>query len=64
MAEVTVNIPDPVFEIIKKRAEMTKSAPEQLIMVTAILCYSPAHYDPSKWLKNRDPNSTDMTAPW
>ena len=64
MAEVTITIPDPVFEIIKKRAETTKSKPEQLIMVCAILCYSPAHYDSSKWLKFKDPESTDMTAAW
>ncbi len=64
MAEVTVQIPDPIFEIIKKRAELTKSTPEQLIATTAILCYVSAHYDSSKWLKFRDPESTDMTAPW
>jgi hypothetical protein len=64
MAEVTITIPDPIFEIIKKRAEMTKSAPEQLIAVSAILCYSASHYDSSKWLKSRDPEGTDMTSPW
>jgi len=64
MAEVTVNIPDPIFGIIQKRAELTKSTPEQLIATTAIICYAPAQYDSSKWLKNRDPESSDMTAPW
>ena len=64
MAEVTVTIPDPIFGIITQRAETTKSTPEQLIATTAILCYSPAQYDSSKWLKFRDPESTDMTAPW
>ncbi|MGB3727915.1 MAG: hypothetical protein WBA70_01530 [Thermodesulfobacteriota bacterium] len=64
MAEVTVNIPDPILAIIQKRADLTKSTPEQLIAVTAILCYSAAHYDSSKWLKNKDPESGVMTAPW
>jgi len=64
MAEVTVNIPDPILAIIQKRADTTKTTPEQLIATTAIICYSSAHYDSSKWLKNRDPESTDMTSPW
>ena len=64
MAEVTIQIPDPILNIIKKRAEMTKSTAEQLIATTAILCYASAHYDSSKWLKNRDPESDDMSAPW
>lgn len=64
MAEVTIQIPDPILNIIKKRAEMVKSTPEQLIATTAILCYSAAHYDSSKWLKFRDPESDDMSAPW
>lgn len=64
MAEVTIQIPDPILAIIKKRADMTKSTPEQLIATTAIICYAAAHYDSSKWLKNRDPESTDMSASW
>ena len=64
MAEVTVNIPDPIFATIQKRAELTKSTPEQLIATTAIVCYAPAHYDSSKWLKFRDPEAEDMSAPW
>lgn len=64
MAEITINIPDPIFETIKKRAEMTKSTPEQLVTTTAILCYSATHYDSSKWLRNKDPEGTDMTAAW
>ncbi|HKQ33124.1 MAG TPA: hypothetical protein VJV40_07965 [Thermodesulfobacteriota bacterium] len=64
MAEVTIQIPDPILNIIKKRAEMTKSTPEQLIATTAILCYAAAHYDSSKWLKFQDPNKGEMTAPW
>ena len=64
MAEVTVNIPDPILAIIQKRADMTKSTPEQLIATTAIICYAAAHYDSSKWLKSRDPQSEDMTASW
>ncbi|MGH7848691.1 MAG: hypothetical protein ACREOP_00170 [Thermodesulfobacteriota bacterium] len=64
MAEVTIQIPDPILNIIKKRAEMTKSTAEQLIATTAILCYASAHYDSSKWLKNQDPEKGEMTAPW
>jgi hypothetical protein len=64
MAEVTINIPDPILAIIQKRADMTKSTPEQLIATTAIICYAAAHYDSSKWLKSRDPQSEDMTASW
>lgn len=64
MAEVTIQIPDPILNIIKKRADATKSTPEQLIATTAILCYSAAHYDTSKWLRFRDPESEDMSASW
>ena len=64
MAEVTINIPDPILAIIQKRADMTKSTPEQLIATTAIICYAAAHYDSSKWLKSKDPQSEDMTASW
>jgi len=64
MAEVTINIPDPILAIIQKRADMTKTTPEQLIATTAIICYAAAHYDSSKWLKSRDPESEDMTASW
>ncbi len=64
MAEVTINIPDPILAIIKKRADMTKTTAEQLIATTAIICYASAHYDSSKWLKFRDPDSTDGSVPW
>ena len=64
MAEITINIPDPIFETLKKRADLTKSTPEQLVATTAILCYSATHYDSSKWLRNKDPEGTDMTAEW
>lgn len=64
MAEVTINIPDPILAIIQKRADMTKTTAEQLIATTAIICYASAHYDSSKWLKFRDPDSTDQTVPW
>ncbi len=64
MAEVTINIPDPILGIIKKRAETTGTTAEQLIATTAIICYASAHYDSSKWLKFRDAESEDMTASW
>ena len=64
MAEVTITIPDPILAIIQKRAETTKTTAEQLIATTAIICYASAHYDSSKWLKFRDPDSTDGTVPW
>ena len=34
------------------------------LATTAIICYASAHYDSSKWLKFRDPDSTDGTVPW
>ena len=43
---------------------MTKTTAEQLIATTAIICYASAHYDSSKWLKFRDPDSTDGSVPW
>jgi len=36
MAEVTINIPDPILAIIQKRADITKTTPEQLIATKKI----------------------------
>ena len=63
MAEVTIKIPDPIFEVIKKRAEDTKSTPEAIIATNVILVFSAARYDRSKWLKNMS-NPDDLSAPW
>ncbi|HWP92820.1 MAG TPA: hypothetical protein VNN20_11570 [Thermodesulfobacteriota bacterium] len=63
MATVTIQIPDPIFEIIKQRAEDTKSTPEAIIATNVVLVFSAARYDRSKWLKNQ-PNPDDHTAPW
>ncbi len=63
MAEVTVTIPDPIFENVKRRAEQTGSTPEKLIMVTTILVYGPSIYNQEKWLKNQT-NQDDMSQPW
>ncbi|MGH7807497.1 MAG: hypothetical protein ACRENT_05340 [Thermodesulfobacteriota bacterium] len=63
MAEVTIQIPDPIFDVIKKRAEDTKSTPEAIIATNLILVFSAARYDRSKWLKNM-PNADDLSATW
>ncbi len=63
MASVTIQIPDPIFEVIKRRAEDTKSTPEAIIATNVILVFSAARYDRSKWLRNK-PASDDMSAPW
>ena len=63
MATVPIQIPDPIFEVIKKRAEDTKTTPEAIIATNVVLVFSAARYNRSKWLKNK-PQSDDMPAPW
>ncbi len=63
MATVTLQIPDPIFEVIKKRAEDTKTTPEAIIATNVVLVFSAARYNRSKGLKNK-PQSDDMSAPW
>ena len=63
MAEVTIQIPDPIFENVKRRAEQVGNTPEALIAVNTILVYGPAVYKSEKWLKN-SANPEDNTQPW
>ncbi|RMF05164.1 MAG: hypothetical protein D6768_01660 [Chloroflexi bacterium] len=64
MAEVTVNIPDPIFNIIKKRAEDTGNTPEGIIIANLAIIFGPVRYDSSKWLKSFPPDAQDYTVPW
>ncbi len=63
MAEVTINIPDPIFEIIKKRAEIVNNTPEGLIVANLAIIFGVARYKPEKWLKFMK-NKEDMSVPW
>ncbi|HLE26138.1 MAG TPA: hypothetical protein VI935_10915 [Thermodesulfobacteriota bacterium] len=63
MASVTIEIPDRIFEIIKQRAQDTKSTPEAVIATNIALLFGPCIYDRSKWLKNM-PNPDDYSVPW
>ena len=63
MAEVTIQIPDPIFANVKRRAEQVGNTPEGLIAVNTILVYGPAVYNSEKWLKNQT-NTDDMSQPW
>ncbi|NIT13547.1 MAG: hypothetical protein GTN99_04680, partial [Candidatus Dadabacteria bacterium] len=53
MAEVTIQIPDPIYANVKRRAEQVGNTPEGLIAVNTILVYGPAIYKSEKWLKNQ-----------
>lgn len=63
MAEVTVQIPDPIFNNVKRRAEQVGNTPEGLIALNTILVFGPAFYKAEKWLKNTT-NPDDNTQPW
>ena len=63
MAEVTIQIPDPIFENVKRRAEQVGNTPEALIAVNTILVYGLSVYKSEKWLKNQS-NTDDMSQPW
>ena len=63
MAEVIIQIPDPIFENVKRRAEQVGNTPEALIAVNTILVYGLSVYKSEKWLKNQS-NTDDMSQPW
>jgi len=63
MAELTIKIPDPIFENVKRRAEQVGNTPEALIAVNTILVFGPAIYKSEKWLKNQS-NPDDNSQPW
>ncbi|MEM4658303.1 MAG: hypothetical protein QXX77_07785 [Candidatus Methanosuratincola sp.] len=64
MAEITLNIPDPIFNIIKMRAEQTGSTPEGVIIANLGVIFGPIRYKSQKWLKNMPPGANDYTADW
>jgi hypothetical protein len=64
MASVTLEIPDRIFEIIKQRAQDTKSTPEAIITSNLTLLFSACVYDRSKWLKNMPPDKDEYSIPW
>lgn len=63
MAEVTVNIPDPIYNLIKQRAEHTKNTPEGIIIANLAIIFGVSRYQPDKWIKNLK-GQDDMTKPW
>lgn len=63
MANLTIEIPDGIFEIIKQRAEDTKSTPEKIIGMNLALLFGSCIYDRSKWLKNM-PSADDYSVSW
>ena len=63
MAEITINIPDPIHDKIKKRAEQVGNSDIGLIIANLGLVFGACIYDDSKWLKNLQ-DSPDKTKPW
>lgn len=63
MAEVTVDIPDPIYETIKQRAEHTNNTPQGIIIANLALIFGVSKYQPEKWIKNLQ-GQDDMTKPW
>ena len=63
MAEITVNIPDPILAKIDKRAEQTNNTRDGIIIANLALTFGVANYDHTKWLKNIQ-EQEDKTKPW
>ena len=63
MAEITINIPDPIHDKIKKRAEQVGNTDVGLIIANLGLVFGAAIYDHTKWLKNIQ-EEEDKTKPW
>ncbi|QMU56170.1 MAG: hypothetical protein GKS04_03170 [Candidatus Mycalebacterium zealandia] len=65
MAEVTLNIPDPIYKTIEKRAKDTNNpnGPQGVIIANLALIFGAAQYTPEKWLKNQT-SKDDMSQPW
>lgn len=63
MAEITLNIPDPIHNKIKKRAEQTNNTDIGLIIANLAIIYGVSNYDDSKWIKNLK-DQDDMSKPW
>lgn len=65
MAEVTLNIPDPIYKVIEQRAKDTNNpnGPQGVIIANLALIFGAAQYSSEKWLKNQT-NKDDMSQPW
>ncbi len=63
MAEITINIPDPIHNKIKKRAEQTNNNEIGVIIATLALTFGTSNYDDSKWIKNLK-GLDDASKPW
>lgn len=63
MAEITLNIPDPIHDKIKKRAEQTNNNEIGVIIATLALTFGASNYDDSKWIKNLK-GQDDASKPW
>lgn len=63
MAEITLNIPDPIHDKIKKRAEQTNNNEIGVIIATLALTFGTSNYDDSKWIKNLK-GVDDASVPW
>ena len=63
MAEITINIPDPIHDKIKKRAEQVGNTDVGLIIANLALIFGVSIYDDSKWLKNLE-GKEDKTVAW
>ena len=63
MAEITINIPDPIHDKIKKRAEQVGNTDVGIIIANLALIFGVSIYDDSKWLKNLE-GKEDKTVAW
>ena len=63
MAEVTVNIPDPIYALIEKRASETNNTPQGIIIANLAIIFSVSQYNPEKWIKNLK-GQDDASQPW
>ena len=63
MAEITFNIPDPIHDKIKKRAEQTNNNEIGVIIATLALTFGTSNYDDAKWIKNLK-GQDDASVPW
>ena len=63
MAEITINIPDPIHNKIKKRAEQTGNNEIGIIIAILALTFAVSDYDDSKWIKNLK-GQDDASKPW
>lgn len=63
MAEITINIPDPIHNKIKRRAEQTGNNEIGVIIANLALTFGVSSYDDTKWIKNLK-GQDDASKPW